>query len=120
MRRSMRTKIVALMAAILLAPLSVVYANQGYQGPINITKVKDLSSFGFIDQDAIIQGRLVKRIDIERFEFKDETGSVTVEMDDDIHLPNVNEKTVVRLYGEYEGGFEQEFEADYVEIISQS
>ena len=95
------------------------YQHSGYQGPANVTKVKDLSRFSFMDRDGIIEGYLIRRIDIERFVFQDDTGEMVIQLDDGIYLPNVSGKTLVRVYGEYEGGFKQELGTDYVEVIPQ-
>ncbi len=135
----MRTFITALTMATLLSPMVAMaqsdfstartmdgapagsydaYRRQGgYQGPAHVTKVADLSRFHSDDQEVILEGYIVNRIGKDDYTFKDDTGTIAIELDDDIRLGNINENTKVRLYGEYDGGFDNRVEVDRVEVM---
>lgn len=89
----------------------------GYQGPSRVTKVADLSRFQSDDQDVILEGYIINRIGKDDYTFKDDTGSIAIELDDDIRLVNINEHTKVRIYGEYDGGFDNRVDVDRVEVM---
>ena len=73
------------------------------------------------DTPVVLQGHIVQRLkDHERYEFKDATGTITVEIDDE-DLPTMpfNEKTQVKLIGEVDKNFmSREIDVDRVEIIN--
>ena len=73
------------------------------------------------DTPVVLQGHIVQRLkDHERYTFKDATGTITVEIDDeDLPLVPFNEKTLVKLIGEVDRGLmSREIDVDRVEIIN--
>ena len=110
--------------ALLLAPLfsTVALADAGYTGPgaqsVNTVSAAQAASD---DTPVVLQGHIVQRLkDHERYTFKDATGTITVEIDDeDLPLVPFNEKTLVKLIGEVARGLmSREIDVDRVEIIN--
>ena len=108
--------------ALLLAPLfSTAALATGYTGPgakavTTVAAAKDASD----DTPVVLQGYVTKKLDNDdKYEFKDSSGTITVEIDDE-NLPPVpfNEKTLVKLTGEVEKGLmKREIDVDLVEIL---
>ena len=69
------------------------------------------------DVPVIIKGKIIQRIDDEEYLFEDETGSITVEIDDDAWRgQTITPTDTVKLYGEIDHGiFSTEIDIDYVE-----
>ncbi|KAA0949068.1 MULTISPECIES: NirD/YgiW/YdeI family stress tolerance protein [unclassified Pseudomonas] len=110
--------------ALLLAPLfsTAALAGAGYTGPgaqsvVTVAGAQAASD----DTPVVLQGHIVSRLkDHEKYEFKDTTGTIAVEIDDE-DLPPVpfNEKTQVKLTGEVDKGLmSREIDVDRVEIIN--
>ena len=107
---------------LLLAPLfSTAALATGYTGPgaqavTTVAATKDASD----DTPVVLQGYVTKKMDNDdKYEFKDSSGTITVEIDDE-NLPPVafNEKTLVKLTGEVEKGLmKREIDVDLVEIL---
>lgn len=81
-------------------------APTGYTGPssVPLMKVKDLLDKGKDDQAARLQGRLLSHKGGEDYEFADQSGRITVEIDGR-HFPagvSVDQNTVVELSGEFD------------------
>lgn len=74
------------LAAVLTVALAVLpaAARAQYAGPsaLTTTTVKDLVANGKDDQHVQLQGRIVKHIGGEDYEFADATGTIRVEIDD--------------------------------------
>ncbi|CAM3544026.1 NirD/YgiW/YdeI family stress tolerance protein [Parendozoicomonas haliclonae] len=116
----MRNMILAFVAAAVLTP-SLVLANPGtYQGPVEITALKDLQGFTLSDQDVVVEGHIVRQINHDTFMFSDGTGEMMIELDDDIRLPaeGLNENVRVRLFGEYDAGMDKEIEVEQLQVLS--
>lgn len=70
----------------------------------------------------ILEGYITRRIDNDdRYEFKDKTGIIIVEIDQDNWRAPVSNKTKVRLYGEVDKNLigKTEIDVDHVEILSK-
>ena len=69
----------------------------------------------------VLQGYVIKKVNNDdKYEFKDTTGTITVEIDDE-DLPPVafNDKTKVKLTGEVEKHLmSREVDVDLVEVIN--
>jgi uncharacterized protein (TIGR00156 family) len=81
-------------------------APSGYAGPTSVPlmKAKDLLDKGKDDQYARLQGKLVSHKGGEEYEFADQSGKITVEIDAK-HFPagvNVDHNTLVELTGEFD------------------
>ena len=108
---------------LLIAPLlSTAALAAGYTGPgaevVNtVAAAKNASD----DTPVILKGFLIKKLNNDdKYEFKDATGIITVEIDRD-DLPGVafNDKTQVKLTGEVEKGLiHREIDVDLLEIVN--
>ncbi|WP_437881893.1 YgiW/YdeI family stress tolerance OB fold protein [Pseudomonas sp. LRF_L74] len=108
--------------ALVLAPLfSTAALASSYTGPgaQTITTVAAANSAAD-DSPVVLQGFVTKKINNDdKYEFKDETGTITVEIDDEDLPPTpFNEKTRVKLTGEVEKNLmSREVDVDLVEIV---
>ena len=71
------------------------------------------------DVPVIIQGKIIQRMGDEKYLFEDNTGSITIEIDDDDWRgQKVSPTDTVKLYGEVDRGiFKTEIEVDSVEKL---
>lgn len=115
----MKRTALALLALPLLS--SAVFA-AGYNGPGATPQVTSVSAALEAADDAhvLLEGQIVKRLQDELYEFKDATGNIQVEIDDE-DWPNqtVSETAKVRLTGEVDKDFNgREIDVDRVELIN--
>ncbi|KTC37344.1 MAG: YgiW/YdeI family stress tolerance OB fold protein [Pseudomonas sp.] len=114
----MKTRYLVLLLAPLFstAALAAGYTGPGAQAVTTVAAAKDASD----DTPVVLQGYVTKKLDNDdKYEFKDSSGTITVEIDDE-NLPPVpfNDKTLVKLTGEVENGLmKREIDVDLVEII---
>ncbi|MBN3820865.1 NirD/YgiW/YdeI family stress tolerance protein [Paraburkholderia sp. Se-20369] len=98
-------KQLATLLTIALAVLPAA-AHAQYTGPsaVTATTVKDLLANGKDDQHVQLQGRIVKHVGGEDYEFADATGTIRVEIDDKLWAGGqpVGERNEVKLTGEFE------------------
>ncbi|WP_063660495.1 YgiW/YdeI family stress tolerance OB fold protein [Aliivibrio fischeri] len=126
----MKKTIIAITAALILSP-TIALADGGhnkdhdsrtfhYTGPVEITSVAELltDTSMFAEQDAIIDGRIIRHIRKDKYVFTDGTKEIQIELDDDISQPTaINETTKVRIFGEYEGGSTPEIEVERIQLL---
>lgn len=113
------------LAAILTVALVALPAvgHAQYTGPSALapTTVKQLLANGRDDQHVQLQGRIVKHLGGEDYEFADATGSIVVEIDDKLWIgnPPVGEKSEVKVIGEFERKWSGrvKVDADRVEVL---
>ena len=74
------------------------------------------------DTPVVLQGTIVKRIKGDIYEFRDATGSMKVEIDDEDFPPmEINDKTRVKLTGEVDRDLVgREIDVEFVEVIKQA
>ena len=74
------------------------------------------------DTPVVLQGTIVKRIKGDIYEFRDATGSMKVEIDDEDFPPmEINDKTRVKLTGEVDRDLVgREIDVEFVEVIGSS
>ncbi|WP_422417990.1 YgiW/YdeI family stress tolerance OB fold protein [Pseudomonas sp. GZD-222] len=109
--------------ALLLAPLfSTAALATGYTGPgaqpvTTVAAANDAAD----DTPVVLQGYVVKKLNNDdKYEFKDTTGTIKVEIDNE-DMPPVafSEKTKVKLTGEVEKHLmSREVDVDLVEVIN--
>ncbi|ACL33512.1 NirD/YgiW/YdeI family stress tolerance protein [Glaesserella parasuis] len=101
-------KKLTLLSALLLSTVSLsAFADKGYYqngGFTNsqqaVTQASQVSSMSD-DQYVVLQGKLVKQLDKDNFTFRDASGEITVDIDDDAWRGlNVTPNDEIRLYGE--------------------
>ncbi len=107
---------------LLLAPLfsTVAFAN-GYVGPGAATVENVAAAHKAADDTPVVlQGHIVQRLKGEKYAFRDDTGTINVEIDDeDWPAVAINEKTRVKLSGEVDRGLmEREVDVDFVEVLN--
>ena len=131
----MKKTIIAITAALILSP-TIALADNGdhnnqdrnnnkhaqfnYTGPVTTTTVAELlkDTSMFTEQDAIVDGHIVRHIRKDKYIFSDGTTEIQIELDDDISLPTaINETTKVRIFGEYEGGSTPEIDVDRLQTL---
>ncbi|OUY09173.1 NirD/YgiW/YdeI family stress tolerance protein [Acinetobacter populi] len=70
---------------------------QGLQHPVTVAQAKKLPDESFIT----LTGTLVRNLQKDHYEFKDQTGTISVEIDDDLlHPAHFKPNTQVKLVGE--------------------
>ena len=94
-----------------------------YQGPGSkaaksaplgpITTVEEVKKRGRNDQRVTLTGYVVKKVGWEKYQFRDGTGEIRVEIDDDV-MPNepFDDKTKIEIIGEVEKDFLRSVEID--------
>ena len=114
----MKTRYLVLLLAPLFstAALAVGYTGPGAHAVTTVAAANDAAD----DTPVVLQGHVTKKLNNDdKYEFKDASGTITVEIDDE-DLPPVafNEKTQVKLTGEVEKGLmKREIDVDLVEIV---
>jgi uncharacterized protein (TIGR00156 family) len=100
-------------------------APAGYTGPssVPLMKVKDLLDKGKDDQYARLQGKLVSHKGGEEYEFADQSGKITVEVDAK-HFPagvSIDQNTLVELTGEFDKEMvgESTFDVKQVKVVGK-
>ncbi len=98
-------------------------AARGYSGPssVQVLTVKQLLDTGKDDQHARLQGRIVSHDGGDKYTFADDTGRITVEIDDDKFPPGqtIGAEQRVELYGEFDKGLRKtEFEVDRITVLN--
>jgi uncharacterized protein (TIGR00156 family) len=110
-------KITLIIAVLLLA--TCVYA--GFKGPGAIPKVETVQSISNLhdDSNVTLEGCLVKKIKEEHYLFKDDTGEIEIEIDDeDFRGQQVTPQTRIRIIGEVDKDNNTiTIDADYLEVL---
>lgn len=101
---------------------SAAFASAGYTGPSAnalITKVADAQE-ARDDARVVLEGRILKRLKGELYEFHDASGIMTVEIDHDLWPAEpVSERARVRLTGEVDKElFGRTIDVDMLEVIN--
>lgn len=125
----MKKTVLALAAALILAP-TLVLAKDGrhhdskspgvvYTGPVETTSVNELlaDTSMFTEKNVIVDGYLIRQVRDDKFIFSDGKAEIQVDMDDARLNTPINNKTKVRIFGEYEGGQTPEIEVDHIQIM---
>jgi len=109
-------------AAGYTGPNSGHSAQSGYTGPGAASTVTTVAAAlkAANDTPAVLTGYITQRLRKKHYEFKDDSGTIQVEIDnDEWPAQPISETTQVRLYGEVEhkkwGG--REIDVDRVEIV---
>ena len=108
--------------ALLLAPLfSTAAMATGYTGPGATTQVTTVAAAldAADDTPVVLQGQIVKRLQDELYEFKDASGTINVEIDDE-HWPAqaISETATVKITGEVDRDLmSREIDVEYLELI---
>ncbi|WP_407314471.1 YgiW/YdeI family stress tolerance OB fold protein [Pseudomonas sp. nanlin1] len=110
--------------ALLIAPLFCASVSAaGYVGPGSVgqTTTAAAANDAADDTPVVLQGYIVKRLKKETYEFKDATGVINVEIDDEDWPAQVavDDKRQVRLIGEVDRGIMgREVDVDRVELMN--
>lgn len=108
---------------LLLAPLlsSAAFAAGGYAGPGATAQITTVAAAqeAADDTPVVLTGQIVKKVSGDKYEFKDATGSIQVEIDDDDWPPQaIGASDKVRLTGEVERDLiGREIDVDIVELL---
>jgi uncharacterized protein (TIGR00156 family) len=110
-------------ALVLLAPLfsTAVLAANGYTGPGAQAAITTVAAALKANDDTpvVLQGQITKRLNDEMYEFKDATGTIQVEIDDELWPAQaVSETATVKLTGEVDRDLtSREVDVDYLELV---
>ena len=108
--------------ALLLVPLfSSTAMATGYTGPGAVTQVTSVAAAlkAADDTPVLLQGQIVKRLQDELYEFKDASGTIHVEIDDE-HWPAqaISETAVVKISGEVDHDLtSREIDVEHLELV---
>lgn len=127
MKSQIKTKVVAIALSLILLPTAALAKGKdhedrmlSYNGPVELSSVASLleDTGYFTEKDVIMEGYIIRQIRKDEFIFSDGEGEIKIELDDDIEqAATVNEKTRVRIYGEYEGGSTPEVEVEGIQVL---
>ena len=114
----MKTRYLALLLAPLFstAALAAGYTGPGAQPVTTVAAANEAAD----DTPVQLQGFVTKKINNDdKYEFKDDTGTITVEIDnEDLPATPFNDKTKVKLTGEVEKNLmSREVDVDVLEIV---
>lgn len=109
--------------ALLLAPLfSTAALAAGYTGPGATAQVTSVAAAlkASDDTPVLLQGQIVKRLQDELYEFKDVSGTINVEIDDeDWPAQAVSDSVTVRLTGEVDHDLSsREIDVESLELVN--
>lgn len=113
----MKTRYLALLVAPLFstAALATGYTGPGAQAITTVAAAQEAVD----DANVVLQGHIIKKLGDEKYEFKDSSGTITVEIDDE-DMPPVafDDKTKVKLTGEVDKSMmTREIDVDLVEVV---
>ena len=109
--------------ALLLTPLfSTAVLAAGYTGPGATVQVTTVAAAldAADDTPVVLQGQIVKRLQDELYEFKDASGTINVEIDDE-HWPAqaISETALVKITGEVDRDLtSREIDVEYLELVN--
>ena len=107
-------------APLLAAASSAAFAT-GYTGPGATPQVTTVSAAqqAADDTHVVLEGQIVKRLQDELYEFKDASGTINVEIDDeDWPAQAISENVTVRLAGEVDHDLtSREIDVDSLELV---
>ncbi|MBV6424823.1 MAG: Protein YgiW [Steroidobacteraceae bacterium] len=92
----------------------------GFKGPDNLQVSTAAAAAGLSDDTPVkLQGHIVKALGGERYEFRDETGTIVVEIDNKVWRGlEVTPETKIELRGEVDKEWNKvEVEADSVQLV---
>ena len=109
------------LALMVLPLLSTAAFATGYTGPGATPQVTTVAAAleAADDTHVVLEGQIVKRLQDELYEFKDASGTIHVEIDDE-HWPAqaVSEKAMVKITGEVDRDLmSREVDVEHLEII---
>ena len=120
-------KIIVALLAVFAFSANAVFAFStkalpGFDGPIDMPKITTAESISDMKAHTkiILQGYLVKQINKEHYLFKDGTGNVEVDIEDQIFKgANVTPETQIRLRGKVDKDLWEatSVDVDYLEIV---
>jgi len=107
---------------LLLAPLFTTAAMAaGYTGPGATTQITTVAAAldAADDTPVVLQGQITKRLQDELYEFKDASGTIHVEIDDEDWPPQaISENATVKLTGEVDRDLmNREIDVELVELV---
>ncbi|MDR0965125.1 MAG: NirD/YgiW/YdeI family stress tolerance protein [Myxococcales bacterium] len=90
---------------LLSLPLMTAHAQEGFNGPGSATQStpKTISEAKKLPDDAwvVLRGKITRALGDEKYEFRDDTGTITVEIDQKVWRGlSVDEKILVEIQGE--------------------
>lgn len=99
--KSLQTSLTPLALALGLTAAAVAHAD--YTGPTDnatVTSVQAALSAKKDDTPVRLTGVVVRQIKGDRYLFRDSTGEIEIDLDDDLALPTFDDKTPVEITGE--------------------
>ena len=119
-RRNYMKKLLSILVLVGVSAGIVFAAHGGFKDSVNarkstVAEVLKMNNNAYV----MVQGNIVKRLSNDKYSFKDSTGTITVEIDDDEWRgQTITPTDPVKLYGEVDRGiFKTELEINYVEKL---
>ena len=112
-------KILASLALVLLMAAPAVAQTGGFTGPGSEGRRVQVSDLKGLDDDAMVTltGTIQAKISDEKYTFSDSSGTVTLEIDDDLFKNmTVNPNQRLEIYGEVDKGIISALEVDVKRI----
>jgi uncharacterized protein (TIGR00156 family) len=104
----------------LVAVAAFAQGSGGFTGPDNLRVVTTVEAAALADDTAVkLQGYIVKSLGDERYEFRDDSGTIVVEIDgDDWHGIKATPETRIELRGEVDKEWKStEIDVDSVSLV---
>jgi len=116
----MNKKLLVFCMVLLVGNITTLSAETGgFTGPgLQVTTVKQAKTFRD-DTPVVLQGRILRSLGNEKYMFSDNTGTIVVEIDDDLWRGiSVSENDLVEIHGEVDKNFRTvEIDADSIRKI---
>lgn len=107
-----------LCAALLLLPASLALAQFTGPGARQVVTTAAAAATAADDTQVVLEGTLARQLSSDSYEFRDATGSVTVEIDAEDFPRKVDANTRVRLHGEVDRDLRSvEIDVKRIEIL---
>lgn len=103
-----------LLALLLAVPANAAFNDGGFSGPgAMVSSTVQAAKSMRDDANVTLTGNIVRRIGGDKYIFRDGTGEITIEIDDeDFRGQSVTPQNTVRIYGEVEKEFGRGTEID--------
>lgn len=107
-----------LCAALLLLPASLALAQFTGPGAHQVVTTAAAAATAADDTQVVLEGTLARQLSPDSYEFRDATGSITVEIDAEDFPRKVDANTRVRLHGEVDRDLRSvEIDVKRIEIL---
>lgn len=77
---------------------------EGQRRGTEVATIAQVRAYGYEDQKVILKGKLTNVLGRQLYQFVDETGDITVKLDDDQDWSHISKDQLITIYGEVDHG----------------